>query len=466
MQARLSAVQQTLIVVTIVAFVIAALVHPAPDNADYRRALAELTSLQQRFDRPRVEAALLEHAKAQGRQPLAQLTQQISALRPISVQLAASAPQIEPIAELKLPTLADIDRYAQPGATLPLRIADLSSVASSLSWRLTRDAPKDTPITLHGAQLRAAAVDAQTLALEAQIAQLQLDQQAARTSAERTSAQLTNITSLYEARVKRHVSRQLRSETYKSLLEARKSHRDAERALRDIVKRYEAALAKAAPAATGAASDPLTQEYGVVDAEVSWQANTKRYVIPVRVKTLQAQLPPLQGVTLQQTHAAGLWDEVKSLDVTAAAQAVDLRFNWHNRYFDLAGIKLGGGAVLQLTPCILPLLLLLLLGRMRAVSLDYNPFRTRVRSALPRVGFRTRFLDALAIIVLPLAAPVLAVASLMIVGQIPALPLLAAVLCLVLGAYAFIRLGELQRLMEDVVRSHSVPPPEEQPSLT
>jgi hypothetical protein len=106
---------------------------------------------------------------------------------------------------------------------------------------------------------------------------------------------------------------------------------------------------------------------------------------------------------------------------------------------------------------------LFLLSRMRAVSLNYNPFRTRVKTALPRVGFRTRVLDALAVVVLPLAATVLAVASLVIVGQIPALPLVAAVACLLLGAYAYVKLGELQRLMEDVVRSHSVPPPEQQP---
>ncbi|HTU59513.1 MAG TPA: hypothetical protein VMF89_13780, partial [Polyangiales bacterium] len=110
---------------TIVALVIAAIVLPAPDNADYRRALAELTSLQRRFDRASVEAALLENAKAQGRQPLGPLTKQISALRPIAVQVSQQAPAVEPIAALKIATLADIDRYAQLGATLPMRVAEL-----------------------------------------------------------------------------------------------------------------------------------------------------------------------------------------------------------------------------------------------------------------------------------------------------------------------------------------------------
>jgi hypothetical protein len=111
---------------------------------------------------------------------------------------------------------------------------------------------------------------------------------------------------------------------------------------------------------------------------------------------------------------------------------------------------------------VLPLLLQLLLTRMRAVTRTYNPFRTRVRSALPRIGFRTRLLDAVAVVILPLTAAAFAIMSLILVGQLPALPLVAAVACLLLGSYAFIKLGELQRLAEDVVRSHSVPPAEQE----
>lgn len=456
MQARLSAVQRSLIVVTIVAFAIALLVRPAPDNADYRRALAELTSLERRFERSSVEAAMLAHAKAQGREPVAQLSKQIKALRPITLQPATTLTGIEPLATLEIATLADIDRYAASGATLPLQVADLSSVASSLAWRLTRELPQGVPVTLQAAELSIAPVAAAALEVEAEVAALQSSQQAARATTERTSAQLASITALYEARVKRRVSRQLRSDTYKSLLEARKSHGEAERALRDIDKRYEAAVAKAAqPAAQAAAG------YGLLTLALTWPGTTQHYAVPVRVKTVHAQLPPLKGVTLKQTHKAGLWAELSHLDAASAARAVVQRFNWHKQHIELAGVELSGSTVLQLCPCILPLMLLWLLRRMRAVTLDYNPFRTRVQGALPRVGFPSRLLDALAIVVLPLTSAALAVSALMIVGQIPALPLLAAVSCLIVGAYAFVKLGELQRLMEDVVRSHSVPPPEE-----
>ncbi|HET8932267.1 MAG TPA: hypothetical protein VFN67_02450 [Polyangiales bacterium] len=455
MQARLSAVQHALIVVTVVAFVVAALVHPALDNADYRRALAELTSLKQRFDRSGVEAALLANAKAQGNLPLLTLTREVRALRPITLQLAQPSAALEPLAQLKIATLADIDRYAQPGANLPLTVADVSSLANGLAWRLTRDSVQDTTATLRSAQLQLASVSAADLELEAQIAQLQTEQASAKTSAEKTTAEQERISVLYENRVKWRVSKQLRSDTYKSLLDARKAQRDAERALRDVTKRYEAAMAKASTAPAAAASG----EFGVVQIDIAAPGGDKRYAIPVRTKVVQAQLPPLHGVALRQTRAAGLWDQLKDLTPAQATSAVEERFNWHNRYFDLAGFKLGGAVVLQLAPCVLPLLLWLLLVRIRHVAETYNPFRTRLENAMPRVGFRTRPLEALALMVLPLVATAFAIASLMILGQMPALPLAAAVASLLLGVYAFVKLGELQRLMEDVVRSHSHPPP-------
>jgi hypothetical protein len=459
MQARLSAVQQALIVVTIVAFVIAAVVHPAPDNAEYRRALAELTSLDARFDRHAVEAALLAQAKAQGARPLAALAQQVSALSPVAVRAVEQAPSIEPLAELQIATLADIEHFSQPGVTLPIPVADLSTVASSLAWRLARElanGPKGSSVVLRSAQLQAAAVAESAVALESEVFQLQTGRQTAAATAEGAGTKQTDLERLYEARVKWRVSKQLRSDTYKSLLDARKASRDAQRALRDADKRYEAAVVSATSAAK---PDAAAAERGIMQVELTTPSGLKRYAVPVRLRVIQATLPPLQGVALTRTRAAGLWDDVKALSVQGAAQRVKERFNWHNRDIELAGVHLGGALLLQLMPCVLPLLLWFLLTRMREVSRDYNPFRTRVKSALPRIGFPTRLLDALAVVVLPLTAAVLAGASLLYVGAIPALPLLAAVASLFLGYYAYIKLGELQRLMEDVVRSHSVPPP-------
>jgi hypothetical protein len=98
--------------------------------------------------------------------------------------------------------------------------------------------------------------------------------------------------------------------------------------------------------------------------------------------------------------------------------------------------------------------------RMRAAARSYNPFGTKVRGPMPRVGFWNRPLDAVIVIVLPVLAAISATASLVLVGRVPALPVLNAVVCLLLGGYAFMKLGELQTLIEEVVRSHSNRPPE------
>jgi hypothetical protein len=99
---------------------------------------------------------------------------------------------------------------------------------------------------------------------------------------------------------------------------------------------------------------------------------------------------------------------------------------------------------------------------MRSVSESYNPFGTTIDSSLPRVGFRSRVVDCLVLVILPVAAAGSAAAALLFIGQVPALPVLVAIACLGLGIYAFGKLGELQSLIEAVVRSHSNPPPQEQ----
>ena len=115
------------------------------------------------------------------------------------------------------------------------------------------------------------------------------------------SAEQERIALLYENRVKWRVSKQLRSDTYQTLLEARKAQREADRASRDVSKRYEAAVAKVAKTAgSGAAS----AEYGVVQVDLAAASGDKHYAIPVRVRTVPAPLPALRGVALRYTRAA------------------------------------------------------------------------------------------------------------------------------------------------------------------
>jgi hypothetical protein len=150
---------------------------------------------------------------------------------------------------------------------------------------------------------------------------------------------------------------------------------------------------------------------------------------------------------------------VQDKDAAQAIDAVRSHFTWHYRYVELGGIKVGGMTLLQLLPALLPLVLMLMLVRIRRVSVTYNPFGTMESTVLPRVGFGPRVLDGLALAILPFVAAILTTISLMAVGQLPVLPLLAAFASLGLGAYVFIELGSLQSLIDAVSRSHSTPPP-------
>src|SRR5690606_38027037 len=99
-----------------------------------------------------------------------------------------------------------------------------------------------------------------------------------------------------------------------------------------------------------------------------------------------------------------------------AIAAVRGHFNWHNRQREVAGVSVTGAAVLQLVPCVLPLMLLLLVLRVRAAAGSYSPFNPKVEMALPRVGFRSRALDSLVVIILPVLAAASAAASLMLIN--------------------------------------------------
>jgi hypothetical protein len=448
-----------LIILTVSALAVAVLVHPAPENGNYSRALAELTSVEERFDRPRVEQMLLTHAHAQAKQPLQPVVDQVAALRPVALKLSDPALSLDPIVHVQLASLTDIDRLTQADAAVPASIAGLSGLGRALAWRLAHTKAGQS-VTLRSAELQPAAVSDADVSREDEIFAFQSAKMEASAAVEKASAHAEQLDHLYEARVKWHVSRKLRVETYQARQEAHKALRDAQRALRDADKRYTSAATAtldAKPEQAGAMT-----ERGVVRLSLELPEGIIVYVIPVLVTQRTVAIPPLQGASFRATREAGLWNAVKDLNVADARRLVQERFTWHNRHIEIGGMKLGGMTVLQLLPCVLPLLLQLLLTRMRAVTRTYNPFRTRVRSALPRIGFRTRLLDAVAVVILPLTAAAFAVTSLILVGQLPALPLLAAVACLLLGGYAFIKLGELQRLAEDVVRSHSVPPAEQE----
>ena len=140
--------------------------------------------------------------------------------------------------------------------------------------------------------------------------------------------------------------------------------------------------------------------------------------------------------------------------------AVQDEFNWHNRSVELLGLRLGGMTLLQLLPCLLPVLLLFLRRRLRAAAASYSLFGTRIYGDMPTLCFKSRSLEGVALVLLPLLACASAGAALLMIDELPFLPALAALASLMLGTAAYGKLVELHALVASVVHSHSYPPPE------
>jgi hypothetical protein len=168
---------------------------------------------------------------------------------------------------------------------------------------------------------------------------------------------------------------------------------------------------------------------------------------------------PLAHVGFTSAHGASVWDEVKTLTPAQAIDAVKDHFNWHLAETQVAGVKLRGAHVLELAPFVLPVLLGLLLARIRRAATSYSPFSTDVPEAAPRVGFDQRTLELLTIVILPLLAVASAGAALVLIGRLPVLGGLTALACLGLGTAAFARLGDLREQTRSIVHSHSMLPP-------
>jgi hypothetical protein len=456
MQARLSAVQQSLLWLLVAALGVAVLARPQPANRRYMRALDELAGFRADFERAAAEKSLLDYALAQGRLPL-DAVRAAAAVSGTTLQVPSGAPALQPMAAVQLATLAELRAHALPPVTLEIGVPSAQAIAASLSWRLA-ELGKPGPFALSAIELAPAAVDQADIELEQQVLTLRQAAVSTQSAADGAAKQLTAAEQQFEARRKWKLP-------WKALVkfdDARKAARatltQSESAARAAKQRYQTGLQRAQRAKPAAASQSLPAPFAI--ARVSLLAGSEHVALelPVALARRAVVVPPLPGATFEACRAAGLWDELKGLDPERALTAIRAHFNWHYRYVEPLGVKLGGMTVLQLLPCILPLLLGLLLARVRAVGISYNPFHTKVHGSLPRVGFKNRPLDALVLVLLPAGAGACAAAALLMIGQVPVLPVLAAIASLLLGGYAFGKLGELQNLVEDVVRSHSNPP--------
>jgi len=395
--------------------------------------------------------------------PLAELAGQIRGPLVPLVKAAPSAPPIVPLAQLELRTLDDVQARSRRGSSLPIGAPAPEPLAAAVAWRLARAGGSDYTLTrgvLRPAQLTAADVER-----EREVARLRLEARSAEQATADATKTLAVAEETFEARRKRKLPWKILVKFDEARKVARTTLSERQRAFDAIRTRYEATTktAEAAvsnPAATGG-EHALPSAFAIAELELDGGPSGRTMLkVPVALTIRPVNLPTLAGTDFAATREAGLWDEVKSGNAVAAVDHVRGKFTWHYRSIELAGMQIGGTAVLHALPCLLPLLLFVVLTRIRRVSVSYNPFGASVDIDLPKVGLGSRALELTALVILPLIAVVLTGIALWAVSQLPAVPILVGLACLGLGTYAFLELGTLQNLVEAVVRSHSNPPPE------
>jgi hypothetical protein len=455
MQARLSAVQRALFLLPIASLAFAILARPHPENRAFTHALEEVTAFRAAFDRAGLEKLLRDYAQGQGMLPLTTVSDGASfGGKPLAV--AENTEAIRPLAVVSLATLSDAQHHARPESALGIGVPDVSSLGAALTWRLAQTELGQAP-TLKTVTLSPATVNEADVTLEREVAELQQGRRAAEAAVTTATQRLEAEQNLFDARRKRGLAWKIIVKSIEARDAAKVVLNEKTQALTDISGRYEEAVKRAlAPRE----KLQLTDVPAFAIARVELEGGVGPYEIPVRLESRMVPVPALRQANFEQTVQAGLWDKVKGLDPEQAVQAVRDEFNWHNRYVEVAGLRVGGMTLLQVLPCLLPLLMLLLRRRLRAAAASYSLFGTKIYGDMPTLGFRSRSLEGLALIALPLIACVSAGLALLLIGQPPLLPALAALASLMLGSAAYAKIGELQGLVASVVHSHSYPPPE------
>jgi hypothetical protein len=456
MKARLSTVQLTLFLLLFASLACGVVARPHPENSRFMNALDEMSRFRDGFKRGELEKSLLDYARAQGTLPLATVASATRGRKVPPLQPNKSGPPLQPTAAVKLQTLSDVRFRSQAQSTLVIGVPRADELGASIAWRLAR-VPDTTPWTLSGIELTPARVSQADVDLEHEVARLRLEALNAQKAVDDASKKLDTAEQLFETRRKWKLPWKILMKSDEARKEARATLEHNQAVLTDTQARYETQAKRAqTPRPISGATPPA---FALAKVALEHNGSKTTFEVPVALELRSTPVPTLRGGDFAATRKAGLWPELKDLDADGAIDAIRRHFNWHYRYVELLGVRVGGMTVLQLLPAILPVLLMLVVLRMRAVSESYNPFGTTIDSSLPRVGFRSRTMDCAALVILPVAAAASAAAALLFIGQVPALPVLVAIACLGLGIYAFGKLGELQALIEAVVHSHSKPPP-------
>lgn len=454
MEARLSAVQKALWWLLGTSLVLLLVGRPEPRNRSVMDALAELTAFQDGFDRNAVEQSLREHAQAQGALPLTAILPRLRELQGPALSVAAGAAPIRPLSAARLDNLEAVRAHASAQAQLSIASPDPAAIGAALSWRLAQSG-KAGPFTLRSVELVQAPTSRSAADHEQATALLRLQLLGEQEGVAQAQKKHEIAENIFEARRKRQLPWKDLVDSYEARNAAKLVVEQTKQSLATVQGAYERSTKRAEQDSSDAKTAP---DLALAKVTVEEGGKASTITIPLVLTLRQVAVPPLKGSSFSATRSTGLWDEVKTMSAADARIAVEKHFNWHYRYLTVGGLKVGGMTVLQLAPCLLIGLLALLLMRIRSATATYSPFST-TPDELRRVGLKSRILELLVIVLLPFAAAASAAMALLMIDHVPVLPVLTAAVCVALGGYTFMQLGELKGLVDSVVRHSSYPPP-------
>jgi hypothetical protein len=463
---RIKAVQRMFWAMLGASLVVALLGLPVGHDGDTMAALEEVRAFAAGFDRAALERALVSGASAQGVVGLDTVARATSGSGVPKVSAAPSAPPIAPRAAVSLATLADVHGLTAPGATLAIGSPKAEAVALALAWRLSRHAGPQgyelQSIILGDGRCTQTDVGREQEVVDARAAALE-----ARKRADAADKQHAQAQDVYDLRRKWKAPWKAIAKANETRIKTQAALEQAQQQLAQLEQAYEALAKRAESFETngGGKQAPAAQhdaaECAVAIATLVGRPSGEKLELhlPAAIDRRPVAVPRITGADFPVTRAAGLWDELASGTAEQALQRLGERFSWHYRYFEVAGIKLGGMTVLQLVPLALLPIFLLLMRRSRGVGATYNPFDRPNVESLPTVGFGIGALNLLVLVVLPLAGCVLCAFSLAQIDQLPIVPVLCAFAALGLGGSCHVALKELLELRDAITRSHSNPPP-------
>jgi hypothetical protein len=357
MKARLSAVQLTLLLLLLAALACGVLARPHPANSRFMEALDEMSTFRDGFKRSELEKSLLDYARAQGAQPLASVVAAVRGRLVPSVQLAKGAPPLQPMAAVQLQTLADVSFRSQAQSALLIGVARPAELGASVAWRLAR-MPDAGSWTLAGVELAPGKVEQSDLNLEAEVARLRIEALDAQSAVDTATKKLESAEALFETRRKWKLPWKILVKSDEARKEARATLEANQSVLTDTQQRYESSAKRAQSAKPPLNTDGTPTAFAVAKVALEHNAARTTLEVPVSLELRNTPVPTLQGGAFPAAHKAGLWDELKTLDADRAIDAIRHHFNWHYRYIEVLGLHVGGMTVLQMLPCILPVLLI------------------------------------------------------------------------------------------------------------